>query len=146
MINKKALRLLALLLFISVFGIGCASKGLYEWGDYELALYRFYDDPENLDEYVEALDEIVNESESADRVPPGMYAEYAYVLYVSGQSDMATTYFQREKEKWPESALFMDMMIENVNSAPKPDLTQSGEQSDREVESSTANAEPKEVR
>ena len=107
---------IAFVTFALIFISGCAPTGLYDWGDYELALYEFYDDPENFDEYIEALDEIVNESEAADRVPPGMYAEYGYVLYVSGQTGEALTYFEREKTKWPESAVFMDRMIGNVKS------------------------------
>ncbi len=90
----KQFRLLIIFSAMVLFGAGCASPGLYEWGGYELALYHYYEDPEDLDEYIEALDKIVGESESADRVPPGMYAEYGYVLHTSGQSSKALTYFQ----------------------------------------------------
>ena len=99
---------------------GCATSSMYEWGDYEKDLYLYYKDPENLDEYMDALQEIVSDSEKADKVPPGMYAEFGYILYEQGRIADAKGYFQKEKDRWPESALFMDMAIGNLTeSAPQ---------------------------
>jgi hypothetical protein len=99
---------------------GCAPTGLYNWGSYEKDLYLYYKDPQNIDEYSAELASIVEDDTKADRVPPGMYAEYGYILYEQGDIEKAREYFVKEKEKWPESAAFMDLAIQNLTGGITP--------------------------
>jgi hypothetical protein len=113
---------------------GCAPTGLYNWGGYEKDLYFYYKDPQNIDEYTEELAKLVEDDTKADRVPPGMYAEYGYILYEQGETEKAREYFVKEKEKWPESAAFMDLAIQNLTGgitpqydSPEPDAAQTAD-------------------
>ena len=50
-------------------------------------------------------------------MPPGIYAEYGYLLLQQGKSNEAIDLFKREETHWPESKIFMDRMIK-VTSVP----------------------------
>lgn len=110
--------LLWLLLSTLVF-TGCTTSQ-YSWGNYEHALYKYYKTPSELETYAEQLAEVITEGEATGRVPPGMYAEYGYILWVQGKADKAVVQFEREKQTWPESTHFMNLLIHNVTSSQRP--------------------------
>jgi hypothetical protein len=61
------------------------------------------------------MKKIVTETEAeGGKMPPGVYAEYGYALVEDGRFGESVTYFQKEKETWPESAVIMDKMARNV--------------------------------
>jgi len=99
---------------------GCVNTGLYNWGGYEKDLYFYYKDPQNLDDYTEELAKLVGDDSNADRVPPGMYAEYGYILYEQGDIEQAREYFVKEMERWPEAAAFMALAIQNLTDGIAP--------------------------
>lgn len=116
------------------FLAGCAPQGLFYWGAYEDALYDRY--VENSGEQVEAyLRQSMTEAE-ANRmpVPPGLYADYGFVLYQRGDKAGAIAYFGRERELYPESTALMNKLIERIEqqdksvSAQLPTAELSGEQ------------------
>jgi hypothetical protein len=98
---------------------GCTTSQ-YSWGNYEHALYKYYKTPSELETYAAQLAEVITEGESAGRVPPGMYAEYGYILWSQGKADKAVVQFEREKQAWPESTQFMNLLIHNVTSSQRP--------------------------
>lgn len=98
--------------------VGCASPTMYYWGDYQSALYSHYKHPEKLQQYSKQLESIIVEAQAHNKpVPPGVFAEYGYVLLQSHHPDEAITYFQREKQHWPESTKLMDKMIRAASEA-----------------------------
>ncbi len=98
---------------------GCASQSMYHWNGYDEALYRHYREPAGREAWVEALRTTVLEAEQEGRkVPPGLYAEYGYVLLEEGKGKEAVVYFEKEKAKWPESRLLMEKMIRNAGQRP----------------------------
>lgn len=105
-------------LFIALFVLfgftGCASTGHYHWGHYETSLYQYYKNPADVESFSEELAEVIEKGIPDDRVPPGIYAEYGYILFLQGKNKEAITCFQKEKEKWPESTHLMDNMMANV--------------------------------
>lgn len=92
--------------------VGCTPKTKYAWHDYDNNLYQFYKNPANLDEFIEHLQEVIEEGESEGKVPPGIYAEYGFALYEKGKFDEAAKYFKLENDKWPESRTLMTKMIQ----------------------------------
>lgn len=99
---------------IFLFLQGCASNRNYAWGKYDSTLYSHYKNPQDKGKNLEKLKEITENAEKEDRVPPGLYAEYGYALYESGNTSEAIINFEKEKAKWPESNIFMEKMIRNV--------------------------------
>lgn len=89
----------------------CESGDGYYWGQYEPRLYAYYEDPDALGPLVEDLESTIARGEEKQRVPPGLYAEYGYLLLVKRRNEEAIAYFNKEKTAWPEATVLMDKMI-----------------------------------
>ena len=89
----------------------------YEWGTYEQSLYEYYKAPANAVALAASIEATIAGAEKAGRpVPPGMYAEYGYLLLQQGRSQDAAGFFTKEKARWPESATLMSRMIKLAES------------------------------
>lgn len=115
-------RLIALA-FVPFFLFGCATSK-YHWGKYEASLYKHYKNPADQEQYAVALASVIEDGEQSGTVPPGIYAEYGYVLYSIGRNADSISYFEKEKKTWPESTLLMDKMITSAKraAADKPSV------------------------
>lgn len=102
---------IGIILLCTGFVAGCAPKTQYTWGDYGPALYSLYSGDKDLDATALKLQKIIEKGEVKGTVPPGIYAEYGYILLSLGKSGEAITFFQKEKQLYPESTVFMDRMI-----------------------------------
>jgi hypothetical protein len=47
-------------------------------------------------------------------VPPGYHAHLGYLYYQSGKADQALQSFETEKQLFPESTRFMDLLISRM--------------------------------
>lgn len=109
---------------------GCVQTH-YVWDGYDNKLYSYYKTPAESEQFLEAIHEVIQEGDATQKVPPGLYAEYGYLLFERGQFPEAITWFQKERDKWAESRFFMDRMIALANnrkfksevkvSTPQPD-------------------------
>jgi len=126
------IRVLALAALAAWCIAGCsAPQSLYAWGDYEQSLYRYYKNPDDVEGYIASLDEIIAAAEEQGKVPPGVYAEHGYALMIVGRGEEAIANFEKERELWPESTKFMDVMMNNV---PEPDADDKAETPDPRLE------------
>lgn len=99
----------------ALLAAGCGPKTLYSWRGYDDTLYGHYKNPQDHAKHIERMQKIVTETEAEGvKMPPGVYAEYGYALLEESRFDESVTYFKKEKETWPESAVIMDKMIRNV--------------------------------
>ncbi len=94
---------------------GCGPQTKYAWNGYDQKLYDHYKNPTESEQFIEILKEVIVYGESAGKVPPGMYAEYGYLLYEKGNFTEAILYFKKEQDKWSESKVLMAKMISNAN-------------------------------
>ncbi len=113
-------------LIILLLGLlcGCTSPSLYEWGNYDQWLYENYKHPKNDEELYVDLTALITKYESRKKpnskpMAPGLYAEYGFLLMRRGENEQAIKYYNKEKELWPESAVFMDSMIQTAQIAQK---------------------------
>lgn len=106
----------ALLIVLSLSNNSFAGDSTtYYWSSYESDLFDTYSNPENLKEFEATLLRIINKSDTSGRKPPpGILAEYGYILYRRGDANAAIQYFQREAGQWPESRMFMNRVIAHV--------------------------------
>jgi len=98
---------------------GCASPSLYEWGNYDVWLYENYKNPKDDEELYVDLTALITEYESRKNpsvkpLAPGLYAEFGFLLMRRGENKRAIEYYGKEKSLWPESATFMDSMIQTA--------------------------------
>ena len=90
---------------------GCGGHTLYEWRGYDSKLYEHYVHPNEQQKFSEDMKEVVVRAEAEGRVPPGIYAEYGFLLLEQGNRAAAVQYFQKEATRWPESRMLMDKLI-----------------------------------
>lgn len=112
----------AFLLLLPGLLCGCGSPALYQWGSYDQWLYDAYKHPEKGEDlYVDlgALIEHYERKPQEKPLAPGLYAEYGFLLMRRGETARAIEYYNKEKALWPESAAFMDSMIQTATRAGK---------------------------
>lgn len=124
-------------LMLAMTVTGCVPPGLYYWGDYETSLFERYveNNPQHTDAY---LTKTLIEAEKQHRkVPPGVYADYGFLLYTRGDKAGAIENFQKERALYPESLALMNKLIERIQqkeksadvaSAPSVEQSATGEQ------------------
>lgn len=91
--------------------IGCnPTQGAFYWGDYSESLYAFKKNPDEktLDAHKKSLLEIITESPKKDmKIPPGVCAEYGYLLLKGGNEKDGLEYLDKEQTLFPESKIFI---------------------------------------
>lgn len=100
---------------ILVLMASCTSqKPLYTWGKYEKTSYNYL---KNSDEAAtQALiasytDIIEKQNGSRGVVPPGVYADYGFVLLQSDRTEEGKAMLAKEVALYPESKIFIDRIL-----------------------------------
>ena len=105
----------AVALLTSALIAGCAGPAKYSWGSYEPALYQHYKTPGQIaDLETELARTIQQATEKGEKVPPGIYAEYGFVLQQRGKLTEAAGFYHKERQAWPESAVLMNTMLQSL--------------------------------
>lgn len=93
------------------------TKTLYSWYDYEDATYQYHKRAtEELQVKVLEQYKKITEKQRGVRgvVPPGMYAEYGYLLYKTGKKDEGLAFLKKEVELYPESDTYISRIIKQL--------------------------------
>jgi hypothetical protein len=111
-------RAFLIVLSIAILG-GCStvSSGGYYWGDYSTSYYDLLKSPtsEQLAKRVDSLQQIVKQSGTLGlRVPPTIHAELGQALMKQGLKDQALTHFRKEITLYPESAVFLHRIVDDL--------------------------------
>ncbi|MBC7682404.1 MAG: DUF4810 domain-containing protein [Ferruginibacter sp.] len=99
---------------------GCAAKApptLYQWGSYQDRIYAQYAEPGKLpaEGQIAALEADFQKTGANDRkAPPGYFAHLGYLHIQSGKPGQAVQSFEAEKALFPESAVYMDLLIKHA--------------------------------
>lgn len=113
----------ALLAAAALVLAGCQTqRPLYYWGNYETINYLAYAKPEKatLDEQRDRLEEDLTKAKGRNLAAhPGLHAQLGYVYFQLGRIDDSIREFAAEKALFPESAVFMDRMIEKAKGGTK---------------------------
>ncbi len=112
---KKKLTLLAISL--AAMASCTTTSNLYSWYDYEDATYQY--SKKSTDELQVRVAEVYQkmvEKQKGTRgiVPPGLYAEYGYLLYKTGKTEEGLTYLRAEIKNYPESEPFISRIIKQI--------------------------------
>ena len=102
-----------LILLGAVIGLlsSCSStKSLYSWYQYnkkrtdELKVKM-------MDQYLKLIQK---QKGSRKVVPPGLYAEYGYALYMGGKKEEGLNYLKQEIKLYPESESYISRIIKQL--------------------------------
>lgn len=116
-LNMRSLQRIGAALVIAVLVSACAAPTLYRWDRYEDAVFDMYLNPGEVPvpDEIARLEEEIRETTSAEKfVPPGVHAHLGYLYSLEGDFAAALNHFQIEKKKFPESAHFVDGLIERI--------------------------------
>ena len=93
------------------------TNSLYSWYNYDNVTYNYNKkQTENLK--IKILKEyqtvIKNQYGTRNTVPPGMNAEYGYLLYMSGKEEEGISYLKEEIKLYPESEKYISRIIKQL--------------------------------
>ncbi|WP_308756521.1 DUF4810 domain-containing protein [uncultured Bacteroides sp.] len=92
-------------------------KELYSWHKYEDIVYQYNKKPtEELQAKVLEQYQKVTEKQNGIRgvVPPGMYAEYGFLLYKTGKQEEGLSFLKKEISLYPESEMYISRIIKQL--------------------------------
>ncbi len=109
--------LLASITVLAMSSCATTPNTLYAWHDYADKTYEYSKKPTDelktqvLEEY-----RLMIEKQDGTRktVPPGMYAEYGYMLYKSGKQEEGLKYMRQEIDLYPESEKYISRIIKQI--------------------------------
>ena len=112
---KKLLIVSALALVMG--SCATAPKSLYSWHNYADKTYEYSKRPtDDLKDKVLAEYKLMVEKQKGTRgvVPPGMLAEYGYMLYRTGNKQDGLKYMRQEISLYPESEKYISRIIKQL--------------------------------
>ncbi|MDR1155091.1 MAG: DUF4810 domain-containing protein [Bacteroidales bacterium] len=115
---KIEIKKLLFALCLPLMAISCApQKNLYNWGGYQEASYQYM--KSNTDKDLEKLLEryqylIDNQKGGRMAVPPGIYADYGFLLVKQGKVEEGIKLMKMEVALYPESAVFVERIIKRI--------------------------------
>lgn len=109
------------ILFIGTCMLAFAScntvKPLYSWYNYEDITYQYSKKSTEelqikvLEQYQKMIDQ---QKGSRGAVPPGLYAEYGYMLYRTGKKEEGLSFMKEEIKIYPESEKYISRIIKQL--------------------------------
>lgn len=112
---KKTLGALSVILCLN----SCAVQTpLYTWSDYNLTSYKYL---KNVDDastttLMTTYENIINQQAGARHaVPPGIYADYGFLLLQQNRTAEGKAMLIKEIELYPESKVFIDRVLEKID-------------------------------
>lgn len=116
---SKSLKLVGLLAGVCLLS-GCATSTgpKFYWGNYEHALYVYAKKPDQREFYRSSLEKAIEQGRANNAIAPGLLAELGYLYLEDGDTDKAVALFQEEITRFPESKVFLTMVIEHAKANP----------------------------
>lgn len=106
------------LIVISVIFGGCGtSKELYSWSKYQKASYNYLKKSDEkstqliLDEYKKVIN---TQKGTRKAVPPGIYADYGFLLVQKGNLPEGIENLKKEIQYYPESKIFIERILKLI--------------------------------
>ncbi|SDD10841.1 DUF4810 domain-containing protein [Williamwhitmania taraxaci] len=97
-----------------LFASCTTQKPLYTWGKYETASYNYLknSDEKSTQELIASYQKII-EKQNGSRgvVPPGIYADYGFVLLQANRTKEGKAMLLKEVALYPESKVFIDRIL-----------------------------------
>ena len=115
--TSKTLMTRTAALVVCLILAACANQdhSLYHWNDYQEQIYEgFQIESGNTspDKRLQKLQEEQQKAATKNKpLPPGYQAHMGFLYFQTGQADKAVMAYEAEKKQFPESAVYMDLML-----------------------------------
>lgn len=107
-------RTVFVLLSLLAFSSCITTNTLYSWNNYEKASYKYLKNPneETVKELLDCYQKIIsNQTGTRKVVPPGIYADYGFLLIQQNRKSEGKAMLLKEVELYPESKVFVDRIL-----------------------------------
>ena len=117
---KYAVRNIVMVAITSLMLTGCVVNNppIYHWGQYENLIYSMYLEPGSADPTMQIATlttDIQRAAATGKNVAPGVYAHLGFMYALMGNVELSMQAFENEKALFPESAIFIDGMMNRAN-------------------------------
>lgn len=92
----------------------CTTTKLYSWSNYDSTSYNYLKnrDDKSVEELIKTYERIIAGQKGTRKVvPPGIYADYGFILVQSGKIEEGIKMMKMEVSLYPESAQFVSNII-----------------------------------
>ena len=111
--------LIAMPLFALLSGCVSQPRNTYNWGVYEKQVYAHFKSTGSPEQQLAALEQSSLKTAGKLVAPPGYHAHLGLLYGEVGRIDDMQVEFETEKLLFPESAPFMDFMLNKLNQSKK---------------------------
>ncbi len=90
---------------------------LYTWANYETTSYNYLknSDEKSTQALIETYKQIIeNQKGSRGKVPPGVYADYGFLLLLSNKNEEGKAMLLKEISVYPEAKVFIDRILKKL--------------------------------
>jgi hypothetical protein len=92
----------------------CSPKILYSWSNYDDTSYKYFknNDDKSTEQLIATYQKLI-EKQTGTRmtVPPGIYADYGFLLLQSNKTEEGKEMLEKEIALYPESKIFVDRIL-----------------------------------
>ncbi|MEI6556669.1 MAG: DUF4810 domain-containing protein [Paludibacter sp.] len=95
----------------------CTTQKLYSWSNYESTSYNYLkaSNDQTSAELLKSYQEIINKQNGTRGVvPPGVYADYGFLLLQLNKTKEGKEMLMKEIELYPESKVFIDRILKKL--------------------------------
>lgn len=104
--------------FLAAAIAGCSTPTMYYWANYEPAVYQHFTKDSSPQEQIALLQKDLAQAKTQKKgVPPGLHAHLGMLYMQTGQESDALAHFAQEKSLYPESARYIDFLINHKKPA-----------------------------
>ncbi len=107
-------KILAFTLISFLIASCTTTKALYNWKGYDDAVYSYTKNgtEQSVDDLIKIYTKLIEKSGGTRQVPPpGVYADYGYLLIKKGEIEKGKELLVKETILYPESKLFIDRIL-----------------------------------
>jgi hypothetical protein len=111
----KTFKIFALVITLAMAASCTTQKPLYTWNDYEAKSYEYLknSDEASTQNLMETYEKIITTQKgSRGVVPPGIYADYGFLLLQADKTVEGQKMLAKEVELYPESKVFIDRILQ----------------------------------
>ena len=96
---------------------GCVAqpRPMYTWGAYQNQVNAHFKNTASPEQQIAALQKSLPKAPAIFTAPPGYHAHLGLLYGETGRMDEMQVEFETEKQLFPESAPFMDFMLNKLN-------------------------------
>ncbi len=105
------------MLFATLLLAGCkTTKPIYYYGEYPQAVYSYLKaDETSASEQIGMLEMVIEKAANEGLlVAPGIHAQLGLLYFETGNSEQGLGQFEQEKLLFPESAIFLNYLLNNI--------------------------------